>query len=229
MGDANSDPASTLGSTPTSMLSDAMAALGLRNRMTGALRLLAGGERLAGRAVTLEMAPADGRRPFTKGPVIHTEIIANCEEGSVIVFAGGGADVAFWGGQLSDRSRKRNLAGAVVDGGVRDMSELREAGFPVMGRGTSPISFIHHYEVAAVDIAVTVAGMLVEAGDLVVGDEDGLVAVPQGHFAAVSMKVQEIDELEQWIWQARQEGMSSLLIYDKVGEVLSPASPAIPT
>jgi regulator of RNase E activity RraA len=91
-------------------------------------------------------------------------------------------------------------AGAVLDGGVRDLTEIRrDYGFPVYARDVSPGTTLGRYKTVASQVPVRVGGIVVHPGDIVVGDVDGVVVVPQAKAAEVLKMAQEIDarELEQ--------------------------------
>jgi RraA family protein len=141
------------------------------------LRLLAGGaRRLAGPAVTARCEPAD------YGPVHHAIAVARAGD-VVVVDAGGRLDAAMIGELLSGAARRKGVAGVVVDGAVRDVGTLASwPDFPVFARGSTargPSSM----ERGEVNGPVTVGGVRVEPGDLILGDDDGLVVIPRGEAA----------------------------------------------
>jgi regulator of RNase E activity RraA len=140
------------------------------------LRPFAAGRRLVGRAVTAGCEPAD------YGPVHHA--IAVAEAGDVVaVDAGGRTDAAMIGELLSGAARRKGVAGVLVDGPVRDVGTLASwPDFPVFSRGNTargPSSM----ERGEVNGPVTVGGVRVEPGDLILGDDDGLVVIPRGEAA----------------------------------------------
>lgn len=137
------------------------------------LRPFAGGARLAGPAVTAWCEPAD------YGPVHHA--IAAAAPGDVVVVAAGGrADAAMIGELLSGAARLKGVAGIVVDGPVRDVGTLASwPDFPVFSRGRTargPSSM----ERGSVNETVVFGSVRVAPGDLVLGDDDGLVVIPRG-------------------------------------------------
>ena len=91
-------------------------------------------------------------------------------------------------------------AGAVLDGAVRDLTEIRrDYDFPVYARAVSPGTTLGRYRTVASQVPVCVAGIMVHPGDIIVGDIDGVVVVPQAKAAEVLAMALEIDarELEQ--------------------------------
>jgi 4-hydroxy-4-methyl-2-oxoglutarate aldolase len=107
-----------------------------------------------------------------------------------------GLDTAGIGGLMSTAMKYRGLAGAVVDGSVRDLPQVKRLQFPVFSRGVVPSTSINHYRFAGVNIAVTCAGVRVNPNDIVVADEDGVAVVPRAHAAEILKKAQELDDTE---------------------------------
>jgi regulator of RNase E activity RraA len=107
-----------------------------------------------------------------------------------------GLDTAGIGGLMSTAMKYRGFAGAVVDGSVRDLPQVKRLQFPVFSRGVAPSTSINHYRFAGVNIAVTCAGVRVSPNDIVVADEDGVAVVPRAHAAEILKKAQELDDTE---------------------------------
>ena len=126
--------------------------------------------RLFGRAVTAQCAPPDF------GAVLHAlEII---QPGDVLVIAAGGdAHTAMIGEILSGHLRARRAVGLVVDGAVRDVATLAGwSDFPVFARHITPRGPVGLTE-GAVNVPVTIGGVTINPGDLILGDDDGLIAL----------------------------------------------------
>jgi len=107
-----------------------------------------------------------------------------------------GLDTAGIGGLMSTAMKYRGLAGAVVDGSVRDLPQVKRLQFPVFSRGVVPSTSINHYRFAGANIAVTCAGVRVNPNDIVVADEDGVAVVPRAHAPEILKKAQELDDTE---------------------------------
>lgn len=88
------------------------------------------------------------------------------------------SDAALWGELCSTASQAKGVRGAVCDGYIRDMCRVRSIGFPVWSRGTSLRDAHGRVEVTGHMTTIEINGVRVEPGDLVVGDEDGVVIVP---------------------------------------------------
>lgn len=107
-----------------------------------------------------------------------------------------GLDYAGLGGLMSTAMKYRGLAGAVVDGGVRDTPQIAKLQFPVFSRGVVPSTTVNHYRFAGRDIPVNCAGVPIRAADIVVADMDGVVVVPKEHAAEILKKARQLDESE---------------------------------
>ena len=90
----------------------------------------------------------------------------------------------------------RGLAGAVVDGSVRDLPQIKRLQFPVFSRGIVPSTSINHYRFAGMNVPVTCAGARVNPNDIIVADEDGVAVVPRAHAAEILKKSQDLDNTE---------------------------------
>ncbi len=93
--------------------------------------------------------------------------------------------IAPWGELLSTASKVRGAAGALMDGLVRDIRAIREMGFPVFHGGIGPLDSKGRGKIMALDVPVECAGVRVCPGDLIFGDADGVVVVPQAIEQAV--------------------------------------------
>jgi len=107
-----------------------------------------------------------------------------------------GVDIAGMGGLMGTAMASRDFSGAVIDGGVRDVSYLQKIGFPVFSLGIVPSTLVNHYRFAGANIPVKCDGVAVNAGDIVAADEDGVVVVPRGQAAAVLAVAKEMDVKE---------------------------------
>lgn len=135
-------------------------------------------------------------------PPIHAlEAIDEAPAGAIIVIGmedpERAQDVAQWGGLMTAAAMARHLGGAVLDAGVRDVEEIRQAGFPVFSRTVVPSSTVGRYVTVARDIPVVCGGVRVSSGDLIVGDTDGVVVVPREHAGEVLAVAREIEETER--------------------------------
>jgi regulator of RNase E activity RraA len=107
-----------------------------------------------------------------------------------------GADIAGMGGLMGTAMWSRGFSGAVVDGGVRDLPQLKRIGFPVYATGPVPSTSVTHYRFGGMNIPIKVDGTLVNAGDIITADQDGVVVVPRAHAAEILIAAQKLDETE---------------------------------
>jgi 4-hydroxy-4-methyl-2-oxoglutarate aldolase len=126
--------------------------------------------RVAGPAFTVRCPPGDN--------LMFHAAIHRAEPGSVIVAEAGDLDYALAGGNVCAVAQRRGVAGFVIDGLIRDLAEVRAMGFPVFARGVIPIPGAKAV-VKPLNGRVRCGGVTVNAGDVVVADEEGIVVVPR--------------------------------------------------
>jgi regulator of RNase E activity RraA len=152
--------------------------------------------KFAGPAVTVLMKKEEHKdgAPASQGML---DAIDSAPAGSVYVMVmPDGEDIGAIGGLMTTCMRARGLAGAIVDGGVRDIPQIKRIQFPVYGRGIVPSTSINHYRFAGANVPVTCAGVRVNPGDIISADEDGVVVIPRAKAADVLKKAQELDDTE---------------------------------
>ncbi|MCT7376656.1 RraA family protein [Chelativorans salis] len=134
-------------------------------------------------------------------PTHALELVDNAAPGSVMVISvAGDCNVAVWGGLMTAGAVANRLEAAVLDGAVRDITEIkRDFGFPVFARSASPGTTVGRYKTIASMVPVTIGDVTINPGDIVVGDVDGVVIVPREKAAEVLAAAQGIDlkEAEQ--------------------------------
>ena len=154
-------------------------------------------KKIVGPAVTIQEGPTDEFVP----PQHALDAIDESPEGSVIVIGiDAEAEVAVWGGLMTAGAQANDLAGAVLDGGVRDVTEIRrDSDFQVFARSISPGTTLGRFKTLSSNEPVICGGITVQSGDLIVGDLDGVVVVPQAFIQEVLDKATEIEirEAEQ--------------------------------
>src|SRR6185437_11129480 len=104
-----------------------------------------------------------------------------------------GANIAGMGGIMGHAMRARGLQGAVIDGGVRDVGELKRIQFPVFALGPVPSTSVGHYRFQATNGSIMCDGVRVASGDIVTADQDGVVVVPRADAAEVLVRAQQLD------------------------------------
>lgn len=134
------------------------------------------GARIVGRALPVEAAVGDNL-------ALHWGI-AEAQPGEVLMVDAGGGDYGYFGEVMAVASQARGIAGLVIDGGVRDTVQLAELGFPTFSTAIS-IRGTEKSWPGGVGGTTTLRGRVVERGDLVVADRDGVAVIPQADVARV--------------------------------------------
>jgi len=164
----------------TSVLSDCLDSVGLSNQaMPSRIRPLDEASVLCGRARTaafIESRAYDAANPYA----LEIALIDSLKDDEVPVFAcANSLQVAPWGELLSTAAKARGSAGAIMDGCVRDVKAIRSMNYPVFHGGIGPLDTKGRATITSIDVPVICAGVAVSSGDLVFGDADGIVVVPQ--------------------------------------------------
>jgi regulator of RNase E activity RraA len=119
---------------------------------------------------------AAGENPYE----LEMALIDDLRPGEIPVLGCGmSGRIAPWGELLSTAARARGASGCLTDGLVRDTRAIRHMGFPVFHGGIAPLDSKGRGKVADIDVPIECAGVRVNPGDLVVGDADGVIVVPQ--------------------------------------------------
>jgi regulator of RNase E activity RraA len=154
---------------------------------TGLRPLWPAGRRVAGPAFTVVCAPGDNL-------MLHAAIY-RAPPGSVLACEAGTTQYAVAGGNVCAVAARRGIAALVVDGAIRDLAEVREAGFAVWGRAVTPLAG-RKAAVAPLGQPVRCGGVRVSAGDIIVADDDGVVVVPAGRREQVLAKASAKSQAE---------------------------------
>jgi regulator of RNase E activity RraA len=120
-------------------------------------------------------------------------IDAGSKDSVYVMVVEDGNDIAGMGGLMGTAMYSREYAGAVIDGGVRDVAYLKKIAFPVYSLGIVPSTSIHHYRFAGSNIPVVCDGVEVKAADIIVADQDGVVVVPRADAEKVLALAQDMD------------------------------------
>ncbi len=171
--------------------------VGKRGYMSHKIRPAVAGQ-VVGRARTSIVKPTTPDKATPALAVKHSvEMIDSAKPGEVgVIVMEDGLDVAAIGGLMGTAAKARDMAGIVIDGGVRDVGELRSLGLPVYSSSITPATAVSRWASVAKDIPVQCGGVTVAPGDIIVAGEDGIVVVPSARAAEVLKRAQEIDERE---------------------------------
>lgn len=150
--------------------------------------------KIVGPAVTILEGPSAEFLP----PEHALDAIDEANAGSVIVISTNGqAEVALWGGLMAAGAVANKHEAAVLDGGVRDLVEIkRDFDFPVYARTVSPGTTLGRIKTIAANVEVAMGDVIVNPGDIIVGDIDGVVCVPREHAEPILEMARDIDARE---------------------------------
>lgn len=183
-------------------ISDAMANL---NTMESGIKALFPGATLCGPACTVVTRSGDfvsillGLHAARRGDVL-------------VIDNQGNPDLALWGEITATEAQLKGVAGLVADGLVRDTAGIRKLNFPVFARGTTP-RVAGRNSLGKVNVPVQCGGVVVNPGDIILGDSDGVVVVPQQEALEVLGLVRGIMKFEEDLLGKIQSGESQYDIY----------------
>ncbi len=201
----------------TAALADILDARGLHAQtLPPAIRPLNTGLRLAGPAFTVQGRPAE-TADYDEALRKVLGMLGQVPSGHVAVYACA-QDVSAHLGELSVTSLKaRGVAGCVLDGGCRDVRFILDEGFPVFSRFVTPEDSTWRWELEATQVPVTIGRVRIDPGDWIVGDDDGVVAVPHAIAENVLAEAEAKATTENEIRAAVRDGMTPLDAYERFG------------
>jgi 4-hydroxy-4-methyl-2-oxoglutarate aldolase len=187
----------------TATISDALDRLGIAGQCLG-IKPRDHNFRMTGRAYTILYGPIDSAKPGTVG-----DYIDNLSDGTVVVLDNGGReDATVWGDILTGLAHRKGLAGTVIDGANRDTHLSLELGYPIFSRSYSMRTGKDRVQVDAEQVPVTIGQARVLPGDILRGDADGVVVIPQSREAEILAVAEEIESAEQKIRKLLDSGSS---------------------
>ena len=200
-------------------VSDAMDEIGIVGVVPAdVLKPMLPGTRLVGPALTLRNSPQSvppsigARKRVSKQGDIEAHNLAR--RGDVLVIEGV-AGVSSLGGNSATLGRRQGEAGAIVDGATRDVATARRIGYPVWARGVSPLTGKWRLETTALNSTVHIAGVQVNAGDLVIADDNGICFVPRLSIEDVLKRAEELSAGEDERSRDVEAGMDAIEVAKK--------------
>jgi len=177
------------------------------------IRPITPGAKMAGSALTVRTAPGDFAKPV--------EAIDHAQPGDVIVIEAGGVGPAVWGELATNSCLQRQVAGVVIDGGIRDTADIRALNFAAFARHIMP----HSGEprgLGEIGVPIQIAGVDIRPGDWLLGDDDGVVVVARERAVEYANRAQDVLERENRVREEIKRGstlasVAQLMKWEKVG------------
>jgi regulator of RNase E activity RraA len=180
-----------------------------------------GAGRIAGWAYTLrgQMTPY-----ALEGAADKMRACQGLSPGEISVWSGDGEGICYFGELIAIGMKERGCVGAVVDGGVRDIRWLEAHQFPVYARYRSPVQSIGRWKVTAWQLPIYLRGatstrVTVRPGDFVLGDEDGVIVIPQEMAEQVLIEAEKLTLKEAQIRAELRSGLTLAQALEKFGHV----------
>ncbi|MBL7735907.1 MAG: RraA family protein [Chitinophagaceae bacterium] len=149
---------------------------------------------------------------------LELEAVDSCKSGDVLICAANGSTRSgIWGELLSTASLNGGCSGVVVHGAIRDIRKMTQMGFPVFACATSPYDSLNRQKVISVDVQVQIGEVMINPGDLVFADEDGIVFVPKDIEEKVIQRALKKVGDENITRDAIKRGMKAAAAYEKYG------------
>ena len=144
--------------------------------------------------------------------------VDNLKQDDVLICSTNGSTrICFWGELLSTAAQARGARGAVIDGFIRDVRKIMQMRFPIFTTGISPVDSNGRGDVVAYNVPIECGGVLVNPGDIVFGDADGVVVIPQAVETEIIAAALEKVHGENRTRDALREGATLREVYDKYG------------
>lgn len=188
----------------TAAVADAMDSLGICRALQG-IKQRVPGYKIAGPAFTVQYGPIGEKGKEFRNAGNYIDDMA---EGSVVVISNSGnTHCTNWGDILTTVATAKGLAGTVVDGSARDISYVREIGYPLFTRDVFMVSAKNRTEIKATQVPITIGTTLVNNGDWVFGDENGVLLIEAAQIEEVIRRAENVNRTEQLIIKAVASGI----------------------
>jgi 4-hydroxy-4-methyl-2-oxoglutarate aldolase len=180
-------------------------ALGRTGNLPSAIKPIHPGMKVCGPAYTVQTMPRDN--------VLLHRAYAYAKPGDVILASCSGFyEAGYWGDLMSLGAKTQGVAGLVIDACVRDADDIEALGFPVFSRGLC-IRGTTNFGDGTLNEPIVIGECLIQPGDIIVGDRDGVVVVPQNRIEEAIEKAQAREAREESVREQLRLGKTSLQIY----------------
>ncbi len=202
---------------------DALYALGLPEQvLPSSLRPLFSDQRIAGVAHTVlgrAIEPHIEWEPGIERIESYLRVFEELTPDSVMVSVNPGSHVGHFGELTANSARRHGCVGVILDGNLRDIAGLRDIGFQVFYRDLSPLNAIGRWEMEASQVPVTIGGVTIEPGDVVLAEFDGILVVPADQAEQVLLEAEKITGAEAKVREEMQAGESPLASLERHGHI----------
>lgn len=171
------------------------------------------GMKICGPAITVQCHPGDN--------IMLHKAVAIAQPGDILVVHVGYSEAGYWGEVLTTAAQARGIKGLVIDGSVRDGLAIKKRGFSVFSRGLCMKGTVKE-TVGFINYPVICGNVLINPGDIILGDDDGIVVIPKEKAQETLKKSQDREEKEQIMMEKLVSGKLTtleLLGLDKILEV----------
>lgn len=166
------------------------------------IKPIAPGMRISGPALTVDTRAGDNL-------MLHYALLKAKPGDVLVVDAKGFAEAGLWGDVLTEQAQKVGLAGLVINGAVRDAAAMIAVGFPVFCRGLS-IKGTSKSQAGLLNVPITIGEVRIAPGDIIVGDQDGLVVVDQHEVEEVLALARAREDKEALFRERIRSGVSTV-------------------
>lgn len=186
----------------TTCVSDAMDRCGVFGAFEG-IKAVVPGTSLCGQAFTTHNIPCTEKKE-TAG-----DYLDQVEEGQVVVIDNAGrTNMTVWGDLMSWVAMNNGVAGTIIDGVCRDIPAIREMKYPIFTKGVNMVTGKQRVFMDAYNVPVSIGGVTVKPGDLIMADDSGALCIPFDYVMDVLQAAEEIDQKEKLIIGYVKEGKS---------------------
>lgn len=208
---------------PTPVICDAMYALGIPEKtLSSRLRPLLPDQRIVGAAFTVVGRAIEPEVGWDKGiPRIqpYLRVFDELEPDSVLVSVNPGSAVGHFGELTGNAAKAKGCQGVILDGNLRDTEGLVRIGFQVFYPTLSPLNAIGRWEMVEKQVPVTIDGISIAPGEVIVADFDGVIVVPREECERVLIEAESIDSAEAKVRAEAESGASPIESLERHGHI----------
>jgi 4-hydroxy-4-methyl-2-oxoglutarate aldolase len=180
-------------------------AMGKQGNLPSAIKPISKGMKVFGSAYTVQTMPRDNK-------ILH-RAYASAKKGDVIIaHCSDYYEAGYWGDLMSLGAKTQGIAGLVIDACIRDADDIEALSFPVFSRGIC-IKGTSSFEDGTLNMPIVIGGVLINPGDFIIGDRDGVVVVPKNLAEETVKKAKAREEREESIREQLRQGKTSMQIY----------------